>query len=139
MLAILPVLAVASVSEIKMVKLREKNAPGDKFSPGYRNSGRLKTAFLRASLPPGGDRCTGRRGKPLFMGRCIIAGRFIAQCAFPADMHDYYFSIRSTTRVGFHTVLGSPTLPVNEQVISFKMAKPRGFTGVLVTGFRSAK
>ena len=56
------------------------------------------------------------------MGRCIIAGRFIARCA-PADMHDYYFSIRSTTGVGFHTVLGSPTLPVNEQVISFKMAK----------------
>ena len=42
-------------------------------------------------------------------------------------MHDYYFSIRSTTGVGFHTVLGSPTLPVNEQVISFKMAKLQGW------------
>ena len=41
-------------------------------------------------------------------------------------MHDYYFSIRSATGVGFHTVLGSPTLSVNEQVISFKMAKLQG-------------
>ena len=48
-------------------------------------------------------------------------------------MHDYYFSIRSTTVVGFHTVLGSPTLPVNEQVISFKMAKLQSRTFVLVT------
>ena len=60
------------------------------------------------------------------MGRSIVAGRFIARCA-PADMHDYYFSIRSTTGVGFHTVLGSPKLPVNEQVISFKMAKLPGW------------
>ena len=41
--------------------------------------------------------------------------------------HDEYFFIRSTTVGGFHTVLGSPTLPVNEQVISFKMAKLQGW------------
>ena len=69
------------------------------------------------------------------MWRCIIAGRFIARCA-PADMHDYYFSIRSTTVVGFHTVLGSPTLPVNEQVISFKMAKLQGVRVWIIAPWR---
>ena len=53
----------------------------------------------------------------------LFYSRAIYRPVGSADMHDYYFSIWSTTGVGFHTVLGSPTLPVNEQVISFKMAK----------------
>ena len=70
-LAILPGLAVASVSEIKMAKL-QRSAPGDK-SPGY-NTAPHKWGFSCAF--PAGWKYARKAG---FNRRCAIAGRFIAR------------------------------------------------------------